>query len=247
MKASLGAFWQGGCLHLWSPGISSPCGRACAPMPGVLCFLLTGYSCEVKEAGFSCVVTRVRTLRALECSLHSVYTGLLLRLRTNTAQQNTSWCQHLVAAVGSCKAVLCRFSDLVKTRGAAGKAEGLAAVLRAGSPGAAQPVWDTLASLPMPAQFVAGELDTKFAGIAAKMASLTQQDNRSAVQNGTEYLQGTDQNAAATAVSGQGANDSAPELSSRGAVMVDGCGHAIHTERPEALVPIIRNFVQSAA
>ena len=34
--------------------------------------------------------------------------------------------------------------------------------------------------------------------------------------------------------------------SGRDEIVVEGCGHAVHIERPEALVPIVRNFAVRA-
>ena len=131
--------------------------------------------------------------------------------------------------------VWCRFSNLVSARGAAADAEALAAVLREGSPGIARPLWDVLPSLPVPVQFVAGGLDTKFAALASKMASRMHRTPVSENQNRTDKPLNSKGNAAELRSS----------IKSTGAVILEGCGHAIHTEQPEALVPVIRSFVQS--
>jgi 2-succinyl-6-hydroxy-2,4-cyclohexadiene-1-carboxylate synthase len=50
--------------------------------------------------------------------------------------------------------------------------EGLAAALRGLGAGALPPLWDRLGDLAMPARFLAGERDARFAGIAREMAAL---------------------------------------------------------------------------
>ena len=116
-------------------------------------------------------------------------------------------------------------------------------MLREGSPGAAQPRWDNLPNLPMPVRFVAGELDTKFASLAAKMAVLTDQNSNSTAHNGTEQPLRSKQNMPEL---GGNREERREGFQSREAIIVEGCGHAIHIERPEALVPIIRTFVHAA-
>ena len=116
-------------------------------------------------------------------------------------------------------------------------------MLREGSPGAAQPRWDRLPNLPMPVRFVAGELDTKFANLAVKMAALTDQNSNSTAHNGIERPLRSKENMPEL----RGSTENLGEgFQGRGAIIVEECGHAIHTERPEALVPIIRNFVHAA-
>lgn len=129
----------------------------------------------------------------------------------------------------------CRFSDLVSTRGAAADAEGLAAVLREASPGIARPLWSILPSLPVPVQFVAGGLDTKFAALATRMASLIHETPVSENQDRTDKPLNSKGHAAEVRGS----------IKSTGAVILECCGHAVHIEQPEALVPVIRTFVQS--
>ena len=136
---------------------------------------------------------------------------------------------------------MCRFADIAMSRGTSVGAEALATVLTVASPGIAQPLWESIPALPMPTQFVAGELDAKFAAIATKMAAV--KNPASATQKkGTEKQLRTNRNPAELA----SANDSMEsELQSRGAVIIEGAGHAIHTEQPQALVPVIRSFVQA--
>ena len=135
----------------------------------------------------------------------------------------------------------CRFKDIIGARGSAAGAEALAAVLREASPGIADPLWDILPSLPMPTQFVAGALDIKFAALATKMASATKPVSEHLDR--TDKLFRNNRNSAKLATA-KGSTE-LDDFSGR-AVIIEGAGHAIHTERPQALVPVVRTFAQAA-
>ena len=143
---------------------------------------------------------------------------------------------------------LCRFSDLIAGRGEAATAKGLAAVLREGSPGLAEPLWDRLASLQVPVQFIAGQLDAKFVALAAKMAAATVRD----MHRSTERVEiSLSSSRDSTEIAGSALLPAQPGRSTdmtsgREEIVVEGCGHAVHIERPEALVPIIRSFAVRA-
>ena len=124
---------------------------------------------------------------------------------------------------------------------------GLAAVLREGFPGLAEPLWDRLPSLPMPLQFVAGQLDAKFAALAPKMASVVGQQKESDKTNRECGKLRNRKDSANAEVAREARNESNGSPCKREAVIVEGCGHAVHMERPEALLSIIRNFVLSAS
>ena len=110
-------------------------------------------------------------------------------------------------------------------------------MLREASPGIARPLWDVLPSLPVPAQFVAGESDAKFATLATKMASVM----NSRTLEPTDKLHKTSGNPKQLATAHW--NTKLDSLGKQ-AVIIEGCGHAVHTEQPQALVPMIRSFVQ---
>ena len=123
-------------------------------------------------------------------------------------------------------------------RGSAAGAEVLASLLRQASPGTARPLWDVLPSLPIPSQFVAGELDAKFATLATKMASAM---NPTTLEQ-ADKLHRNNRNPAKSAAAHESGE---PKFRGKGAVIIEGCGHAVHTEQPQALVPVIRSFVQA--
>ena len=98
----------------------------------------------------------------------------------------------------------------------------LAAVLSAASPGRQASLWPDLARLQPAILFVAGAEDAKFGALADAMAGRV-----------------------AEAAS---ADDVSPASMLRGRVAhVAGCGHAVHTERPEALVQVLGRFIYDAA
>ena len=133
-------------------------------------------------------------------------------------------------------------------RGEAATAEGLAAVLREGSPGLAEPLWDRLPSLQVPVQFIAGQLDAKFVALAAKMAAATARDEHTSMERIGVSLSSNkcSTDIADTALLPAQPGRGTDIMSGREGIIVEGCGHAVHTERPEALVPIIRSFVVRA-
>ena len=143
--------------------------------------------------------------------------------------------EHLILSVS------CRFKDIIGARGSAAGAEALAAVLREASPGLAKPLWDILPSMPMPTQFVAGGLDTKFAALAAKMASAT--NNVSEPRDRTDKQVRINGNSAKSADAN---GNTKPADLGRRAVIIEGCGHAIHSEQPQALLPVIRSWALAA-
>ena len=116
----------------------------------------------------------------------------------------------------------------------------MAAVLREASPGAARPLWNILSALPLPVQFVAGELDAKFAALAANLASARQ--SIATTLEGTDKLHRTNGNLSTLAAT---IETTELGISGKGAFIIEGCGHAIHTEQPQALVPVIRRLVQA--
>ena len=143
---------------------------------------------------------------------------------------------------------LCRFSDLVAERGETATAKGLAAVLREGSPGLAEPLWDRLPSLQVPVQFIAGQLDAKFVALAAKMAAATAGDEHISTNRAENTLSSSQDSMgfADSALLPPQSGKIVDMMSGSEEIIVEGCGHAVHTERPEALVPIIRSFVVCA-
>lgn len=136
--------------------------------------------------------------------------------------------------------MLCRFTELTTARGSAADAEAMAAVLRQASPGVARPMWDILSALPIPVQFVAGELDAKFAALAAKMASA--RNSGLNTLEGTGKLHRANGNWSMLAATSEAVK---LEIPGTGAFIIEGCGHAIHAEQPQALVPVIRRLVQA--
>lgn len=84
---------------------------------------------------------------------------------------------------------------------------GLAASLRNAGTGTQDPSWDRLDALDMPILLLAGELDTKFAALAERMATQIG-------QNATVDL-------------------------------VEGAGHAVHLERPEAAAAAVTRWMHS--
>ena len=98
----------------------------------------------------------------------------------------------------------------------------LAAVLSAASPGRQASLWPYLPRLLPATLFVAGAEDAKFGALATAMAGV---------------------------VAGAVPDDGVPPAGRlRGRVAhVAGCGHAVHTERPEALVQVLGRFIFDAA
>lgn len=100
----------------------------------------------------------------------------------------------------------------------------------------------------MPVQFIAGQLDAKFVALAAKMAAATVRDMHRGTQRVGTFLSSSRDS---TEIAGSAHLPAQPGRSTdmtsgRDEIVVEGCGHAVHIERPEALVPIVRNFAVRA-
>lgn len=114
-----------------------------------------------------------------------------------------------------------RFSALLAERASSGSAADLPALLSAASPGRQEPLWRELGGLRVPALFVAGAQDAKFAALARRMAA------------------GMTEGAAV---------DEADGLKAGAQVEVVGeCGHAVHIERPEELARLLSRLCMGAA
>ena len=209
----------------------------CTPRPGAAC-LRAGLvpAAHVAEPALACQVTTDSILPN-----HYLPGGAVTAY--NTSSHCVPW--KLILAVLSSKKAVRRFSDLVAARGRAATATGLAEVLREGSPGLAEPLWDRLPSLQVPVQFIAGQLDAKFVTLAIKMAAATARHKQTSMNRvGTMLSSSKDgMDSAHSADSPASPGKNIDTISGREPIIVEGCGHAVHTERPEALVPIIRSFV----
>ena len=118
-----------------------------------------------------------------------------------------------------------RFAALLAERAQqrAGDAAQLAAVLSAASPGRQAALWPELARLRPATLFVAGAEDARFGALADRMAGMA-----------AEAAPPDDVSADGRLLRGRVAH-------------VAGCGHAVHTERPETLVRILGRFIHDAA
>jgi pimeloyl-ACP methyl ester carboxylesterase len=120
------------------------------------------------------------------------------------------------------------FVALLKERASCGNASAaeLAALLSAASPGRQEALWGELHGMRAAALFVAGAQDAKFGALARRMAGL---------------VAGAPDSAAPSAHSGLMHSQ---QILVR---IVEGCGHAVHIERPEALALALSRFIAAAA
>ena len=153
-----------------------------------------------------------------------------------------------------------RFAALQADRQSTGRSSELAAVLSAASPGRQEPLWDRLNQLQAPTLFVAGAEDAKFVAIAYKMAAKL---DTPAATNQHETTPNSHTESARTEGTRTGHSQEGPaelptvERQPVGRLIGDGdsngksvkvevitsCGHAVHVERPEALVPLLRRLI----
>ena len=176
---------------------------------------------------------------------------------------------HLVALKGLiCRLVIeagggvsCRFAALQADRQHMEASADPAAVLSAASPGRQEPLWDRLHELRAPTLFVAGAEDTKFSALARKMAAgmappPSSEQLRTASRNHQESPRtgGTRESLPAPTNEAQpnwrvSAGERSKLRSGNGVqvAVIESCGHAVHVERPEALVPLLRSLVSENA
>lgn len=118
-----------------------------------------------------------------------------------------------------------------------GNEQGLALALKYGSTGRMQPLWGQLKSCYLSLLLVAGQADSKFAGIKRRMAARLKQGSL----------------AAAGAVEGSqpagSSNGSSSKQQQRSSVIshqwaeLPGVGHAVHVEAPLQLLELIQGFI----
>lgn len=143
---------------------------------------------------------------------------------------------------------LCRFAAMLQQRQAAGDAAQLAAVLAAASPGRAPSMWHELevaaaaGSLP-PLLLVAGQADSKFVGIAEKLAARLAAAGGAA--GSTDEDEEGDWHAAQLAPAGgdSGADAFLGGCASVEVALLPSCGHAPHIERPVELLAVLQRFL----
>lgn len=135
-----------------------------------------------------------------------------------------------------------RFGAMLQQRQACGDAAQLAEVLSAASPGRAPSLWRELeeqaaaGTLP-PLLLVAGQADAKFVGIAERLAA------RLAAAGGSadgEAEEGDWQEASIAGDGGSGEVGAAAAAAE--VVLLPGCGHAVHIERPAELLAAMQRF-----
>ena len=133
----------------------------------------------------------------------------------------------------------CRFEALLAERCSTHGSAELAAVLSAASPGRQAPLWERLKELKAPALFVAGAEDTKFVTLAHRMAAKVNSGRDGITPEGTlssERGRGTKNNT-------NGENRMYVGEAGAQVAVVGMCGHAVHVERPEVLVPLLRTLI----
>ncbi len=152
-----------------------------------------------------------------------------------------------------CVICVLRFKDVLLKRTSSGDAEGLAAALSGMSPGRAPSMWDTVRSQAPRFLTLAGSSDTKFRAISQRLASLCGDNRKIASTNGNVpdrvwHIAGAGERRSAGA---NGAGKEAPQADAEAlrvghasqAVVVEGCGHAVHIESPLALLHEILRFI----
>lgn len=137
-----------------------------------------------------------------------------------------------------CDHATCRFKALLAQRCSTHGAAELAAVLSAASPGRQTPLWDSLSQLKAPALFIAGADDTKFVKMAHTMAAKLN------CQQSAMAFEGTPSDCERGTESNMNGEERLHVGETRAQVAIIGmCGHAVHVERPEALVPLLRTHI----
>lgn len=133
----------------------------------------------------------------------------------------------------------CRFKALLAERCSTHGSAELAAVLSAGSPGRQAPLWDRLSELKAPALFIAGSEDTKFVSLSHRMAAEVNRgpDGVASEENlCSEHGKGIENNV--NGETGLYVGEARAQVA-----IVGMCGHAVHFERPEVLVPLLRTLI----
>ena len=160
----------------------------------------------------------------------------------------------------------CRFHGLLASRARGADAAALADALAGASPGRAPDLWAALPLLRPRLLFVAGALDAKFAALAARMAAAANGGGTDACGGLTPGSGGLDGLAAPDASSQSagrgelgdsaaakgGTSDRGPcggpalaPVNTAACAVVAGAGHAVHLERPEALVRVLATFLDA--